>query len=68
MNMLSTLLLSGDWISAAIRGIAIAIAAAFYFFGRKFPAAQVPANLTREELATPVPRKWSFLCLRLPFS
>jgi hypothetical protein len=62
--MLVTLLLSADWTSAAIRGIAVpvAISAGFYFFGRKFPGAQVPANLTREELATPVPGKWSFLC------
>ncbi|HET9790862.1 MAG TPA: hypothetical protein VFR08_06140 [Candidatus Angelobacter sp.] len=56
-----TVLLFSDWtFSATHLVVPIAVAAAFYFFGRKFPV-QAPGELTEEELATPLPGWWTFL-------
>lgn len=52
---------SNNWVDSIPRLIVpVAVAAAFYFFGRKFPA-QTSASLTREEMATPLSGRWTFL-------
>lgn len=50
-----------DWVDSIPRlMVPVAVAAAFYFFGQKFPA-QTPRSVSREEMATPISGWWTFL-------
>jgi len=52
---------TSDWVDSIPRlMVPVAVAAAFYFFGQKFPA-QTPTAVTREEMATPISGSWTFL-------
>lgn len=59
-------LLSVDWISSLAReiGVGVAVGAAFYYFGRKFPVPPAP-ELSPEDLATPVSGWWTALATAL---